>query len=496
MNALSVVSVGASLDALARDRFGIAALRPAQRELLDAVLAGHDALGVLPTGSGKSLTYQLPALMLGPRVVVVVSPLLALIRDQRAHLARAGIASVELDSTLTSEGARAESEAAIREGRASIVYVTPERLAHPECVALLRARGVGLLAVDEAHTVAMWGHDFRPAYLGIARAREALGAPPLLALTATATLETRAEIVRALGMVEPCVVRGSVVRSNLRLSVVRTVNEMAKRVALMELLEEWRVARGGGRARVGAADGEGSGIVYAATVKAAEELYAFIAAMGVPVARYHGDMSARARADSQTRFMDGHVNVMVATKAFGMGVDKPDVRLVVHHAMPDSLESYVQEAGRAGRDGAAARCVLLYRLEDRRTQLFFMSRKYPSRADIEKVCAGNAVAAVRPRTREAIEAHVNAIPSRERAAFDVAAVAERLVRDTDTRRDRDRARLAAMMRYGESTRCRVAHLAGYFGESAGAPCGCCDACVASRETILVIGCATHARGGR
>jgi ATP-dependent DNA helicase RecQ len=415
-----MAAAAASSLSLPVQRFGVTAFRPGQRELIDAVLAGRDALGILPTGAGKSLAYQLPALVL-PKPTVVVSPLIALTKDQRDHLARAHVDAAELDSTLHADEAR-RAEREIRAGAHPIVYVTPERLATDACIAMLAARGVSLIAVDEAHCISQWGHDFRPAYQAIARAAERLGRPPILALTATATKETADDIALALGLRVPVVVRTSMARPNLAFEVRRTVNEMAKRVALVQLFEEAQ---------------PGSGIVYAATTKMVDELFAWTSALGVPVARYHAKMGAAAREESRARFMDGTVRVIIATKAFGMGIDKRDVRFVVHHQFPDSIETYWQEAGRAGRDGKRARCVLLYRLEDKRVQDYFIAKSFP----------------------RAFARSANATPA-----------------EIATWKARARERLAALMHYAQSTTCRVQTLLGHFGEHL-AGCQQCDLCI-------------------
>ncbi|MFL5312739.1 MAG: RecQ family ATP-dependent DNA helicase, partial [Myxococcales bacterium] len=347
----------------AERRFGVTRFRPGQRELIEAALTGQDALGILPTGGGKSLTYQLPAVLL-PRAVVVVSPLISLMEDQQRKAQAARIEVAKLDSTLSTSEERKTVEE-IESGGNDLIYLTPERLENPEHLEPLRARGVSLFVVDEAHCISQWGHDFRPAYLALPEAIRALGRPPVLALTATATPEVAQDIVRQLGIRDARVVNTGIERPNLRFEVRRTVNGEAKRQALLRIL----------------AGKPGSGIVYAATVRKVEELWRWLSAEGIDAGRYHGKLRTAEREESQHRFMAGEIRLMVATSAFGLGIDKPDIRFVVHWNFPDSVETMYQEAGRAGRDGQPARAVLLYRLEDKRVQSFFLGGKYPRRQD-------------------------------------------------------------------------------------------------------------------
>jgi ATP-dependent DNA helicase RecQ len=465
----------AALQREAGRRFGVSKFRPGQRELMEAVLRGRDALGMLPTGGGKSLTYQIPALFL-PRAVVVVSPLISLMQDQQEKAEAARIEVAKLDSTLsTSEERDAVEE--IASGANDLIYVTPERLENPEHVAPLKERGVSLLVVDEAHCVSQWGHDFRPAYLALADAARALGRPPILALTATATPEVIDDIVRQLGMKEVEIVHTGVDRPNLFIEVRRTVNRAMKEQALLETLDR----------------GDGSGIVYCATVRKVDELHRWLRGQGVPAGRYHGQLAASEREEMQQRFMGGELRVIVATNAFGLGIDKPDIRFVAHWNFPGSVEAWYQEAGRAGRDGKPARVTLLYRLEDKRIQSYFLGGKYPTREESQAVFRAAANARSMKALAEALELpekRVKVIVAQlvgagvvERRGRSLVKTGEldaealgRMLSAYEERQTGDRERLQTMMRFAQSPLCRRRLLREYFGEERGEDCGNCDNC--------------------
>ena len=352
---------------LLRARFGYSDFRPGQEQAVASVLAAKDTLVILPTGGGKSLCYQVPALLL-PGLTVVVSPLISLMKDQVDALTARGLPAAFVNSTLTA------SQVAERLGRAArgeikLLYVAPERFDFGNSAERLRDMGISLLAVDEAHCISEWGHDFRPSYLRMASVRERLGDPPTIALTATATKLVREDIARQLHLDDPTTVITGFDRKNLHYHVVPTKNERDKDAALVEILRRH----------------EGLAVVYASTRKAVERIAGELERASIPVVGYHAGLDDAHRHDVQDAFMNGEVRAIVATNAFGMGIDKPDVRLVVHHAMPGTLEAYYQEAGRAGRDGKHSDCYLLHSFPDRFTHEFFIKGAYPERKLVERV---------------------------------------------------------------------------------------------------------------
>jgi ATP-dependent DNA helicase RecQ len=353
--------------AVLRARFGYHDFRPGQEQAVASVLAGKDTLVILPTGGGKSLCFQVPALLL-PGLTVVVSPLISLMKDQVDALTARGLPAAFVNSTLTASQVADRLNRAAR-GEIKLLYVAPERFDFGSSAERLREMGVSLLAVDEAHCISEWGHDFRPSYLRMASVRERLGDPPTIALTATATKMVREDIARQLHLEDPTTVITGFDRTNLHYHVVPTKNERDKDAALVEILRRH----------------EGLAVVYASTRKAVERIAGELDRAKIPVVGYHAGLDDSHRHEVQDAFMNGEVRAIVATNAFGMGIDKPNVRLVVHHAMPGTLEAYYQEAGRAGRDGKHSDCFLLHSFPDRFTHEFFIKGAYPDRKLVERV---------------------------------------------------------------------------------------------------------------
>lgn len=352
--------------------FGYADFRAGQAPAIESVLEGRDTLVVLPTGGGKSVCYQVPALVL-PGLTVVVSPLISLMKDQVDALEARKLPAAFINSTL-SPSQVADRLARAARGEIRLLYLAPERFDFGNVATRLADIGVSLLAVDEAHCISQWGHDFRPSYLRVAEARKKLGSPPTVALTATATPEVRADIVRQLALDKPTTIITGFDRTNLTYHVLPARNDAEKDTLLVETLRKR----------------EGLAVVYASTRKAVDRLSFLLEQEGIPSAGYHAGLDDAHRHDVQEAFMTERIRAIIATNAFGMGIDKPNVRLVIHHSMPGTLEAYYQEAGRAGRDGLQSDVFLLHAFPDRFTHEFFIKAAYPERQVVRQVYDGLA----------------------------------------------------------------------------------------------------------
>jgi len=476
---------------LARSRFHVQDLFPEQEDILRSILDGRDTLAVLPTGAGKSLCYQVPA-YLAERPTVTVSPLIALMRDQERALSGVGAPVVRIDSTLRVTERRA-AVARVEEGGPLVVLTTPETLESPDLSQALEASGVSLLCVDEAHCISEWGHDFRPSYLRLGAAREALGNPVALALTATATPRVRDHIVMSLRLADPNVVNAPPHRPNLRLEVEHVPGDTKLDMAGHIIR---RLTR--------------PGIVYCATTGAVDQIYLALRKAHIPATRYHGKMRADERGANQKSFMHPRRRrVMVATSAFGMGIDKPNIRYIAHYQVPGSLEQYVQEAGRAGRDGRPSQCVLLYDPEDLRIQEHLMARSRPSTRQLQQVFAALTAwilddrpvnpkdlalsAQVQQVTARAgltaleemgvVQRETGRLYSSRVSAEDFASSAGDLIDRYKELRMGDERRLRTVSIYAEHTGCRSAFLRAYFGEQDPPECGICDVCAPRPRTI-------------
>ncbi|MBI5651682.1 MAG: ATP-dependent DNA helicase RecQ [Chloroflexi bacterium] len=473
----------ANLDIALNEHFGFAAFRAGQREAMLAALAHRDALVVMPTGSGKSLCYQLSALLL-PDVTLVLSPLIALMKDQVDALVARQKPATFINSTLDANEQRARL-IALAQGASKIVYVAPERLRNADFRATLKSTRVSLIAVDEAHCISQWGHDFRPDYLRIREFAEAIGRPPVIALTATATPQVQTDIVTQLGLVRAEKIVTGFNRPNLVLRVRYTPNESAKYRELEKILRAT----------------QGSVIVYAGTRADAEEVAAFCnAVIKTRAAFYHAGMADADRTRAQDAFMRGDVPIIAATNAFGMGVDKPDIRAVIHFALPSTVEAYYQEIGRAGRDGDPARVVLLYSPEDRALQEWFIENDAPEEKQVRQLFQTLTRVKSNWISPTILQRETGLNDSKLQLALrqlEIATVLKRLgdargligfeidataqldltasQADLERRRAHRRKLLARIIEYAETNACRRKFILDYFGDHglATAP-DCCD----------------------
>jgi ATP-dependent DNA helicase RecQ len=476
--------------------FGFRDFREPQGEVISGILKGKDVFVVMPTGGGKSLCYQLPAILLDG-VTVVVSPLVALMKDQVDALVARGLSATLINSTISA----AEQQHRIRrmrEGEFKLVYIAPERFRSRSFLEALGQITIGLFAIDEAHCISQWGHDFRPDYFRLGSVLEVLGRPQVAAFTATATPEVRTDIVKRLGLEDPTVFVAGFARPNLRFIVTEIDRESEKYNRLRELIRRHR-----------------TGIVYCATRKRVDQVSAELKSWGIRVVSYHGGIDDAAREAAQTRFTQSDCDVAVATNAFGMGIDRADLRFVVHFEIPGSLEAYYQEAGRAGRDGEPAECELLFNYADTRIQDFFINGSNPSvelirhvylllrnmaneQGEVEQSIHDLTARLDQENNEMAVHSAITVldrhgvidrydIPGKRirgtrllqanlqpfQLPIDVAALREK--------EKRDKAKLKAMVDYAYGRECRQKSILRYFGDTDFLVCGACDRCSSVRS---------------
>ena len=474
-----------------RSVFGFDGLRSGQDAIVDAIMAGRDALAIMPTGGGKSLCYQLPALC-REGLTVVVSPLIALMKDQVDALQARGVPAAAVNSSLGADEYR-QVMSALRNGELRLIYVAPERFGQEGFMNLLRSMQVSLLAIDEAHCLSQWGHDFRPDYLRLGRVRSELGYPQTVALTATATDAVRQDILNTLQLNEPAIIISGFGRDNLDFAITHCENRQAKFERIRQVITKWR-----------------KGIIYCSTRKNVMTVFEEISGCGSNAVAYHAGMTDEERDFSQNAFISGRADVVVATNAFGMGIDRADVRFVLHFEIPGSVEAYYQEAGRAGRDGELSACELLFNHADLKTQEFFFEGSNPSvqtirsvyhllrsrcnsqgelQMTVEHMAAelGKEVNPMAVGTALSALIHAGAI-----TRSDVPGSNTKLTRLTnqatpfaalpidtnaiEEKARRDHQKIEAMTRYAYSAGCRQRWILDYFGETSSDDCGHCDVC--------------------
>jgi ATP-dependent DNA helicase RecQ len=473
-----------TLNQIAKQRFGYEGLRSGQQTAIKAVLDGHDTLAVMPTGSGKSAIYQIAAVLM-PGPTVVVSPLIALQRDQVKAIAEQNIGDAAVVNSAINASEREEAFENLEDGALEFLFLAPEQFNNPETLDRLQSAKPSLFVVDEAHCISAWGHDFRPDYLRLSTIIEALGHPRILALTATAAPPVRQEIIERLGMEKPKTIVRGFDRPNIYLGVERYEDEYEKLKALVERVVQL----------------EPPGIVYVSTRKRTEEIAAALQEQDIRAAFYHAGMKSGDRHQTETDFMADEIAVLVATTAFGMGMDKPDVRFVVHADISDSVDSYYQEIGRAGRDGESATAILFYNPADLNLRHFFASG---GQVDVDQVAqvANLLQQQTEPIDPKELQEQVDLSKTKLKTAIhqladvgvvetlatgEVAATPDLTNPDEaaqaanqiqEQRQQVERSRLEMMRGYAEVRDCRRKYLLNYFGEAFDAPCDHCDNCKA------------------
>jgi ATP-dependent DNA helicase RecQ len=467
-----------------RENFGLSEFRGEQRKIIERVMAGADSLVLMPTGMGKSLCYQLPALCL-PGLTLVVSPLIALMEDQVSKAQKVGISATFLASTLSSEE-RAKRLNDVLQKKFKLLYVTPERLQKPEFLSAIAALEISCLAVDEAHCISLWGHDFRPDYAKIGRFREIIGSPPTLALTATATTQVQKDIVESLALRDHQLFAAGVARENLQLFVHEVVGDDEKIRGLMGLRHQ----------------APGPAIIYFSLIRTLEKFSYELTRLGVSHCVYHGQMKGDQRTKNQRNFIEGRSDLILATPAFGLGVDKKDVRLLVHIEIPASIEAYYQEYGRAGRDGEPSQCHLFLDQDDVSIQMDFLKWGNPEPSFIRRIYEMIEGSSIRLKSEgvEYLRDQMNFYNRRDyrvEAALNILERWECLVKDRsklgfapqrppsneeldlasyEIRIKAQNSKLLQMLQLAQMTQgCRPQSVYSYFGYQTG-PCGRCDLC--------------------